>query len=171
MTGGFRKGRMPEEYTGGIGGQGADELKKFAAGGGKLIFFNHACEYAVEQLGVKVRNVLRGVSNRDFYSPGSLLNVSADTKHPLALGMPKEFAIWSEGSPAWEADADQTVIRYPPSKLLASGWLLGESYLANRGALVDAPAGQGRVILFGMRPQYRAQSYLTFKLLFNALVY
>jgi hypothetical protein len=27
------------------------------------------------------------------------------------------------------------------------------------------------VVLFGMRPQYRAQSYLTFKMFFNALVY
>jgi hypothetical protein len=30
--------------------------------------------------------------------------------------------------------------------------------------------GQGHVILFGMRPQYRGQSYQAFKLFFNALV-
>ena len=61
--------------------------------------------------------------------------------------------------------------RYPESGILASGWLVGEKVLANRAAVIDAPMGQGRVILFGMRPQYRAQSYLTFKMLFNALVY
>jgi glutamine amidotransferase-like uncharacterized protein len=63
------------------------------------------------------------------------------------------------------------VARYPDSGILASGWLLGESAIAKRAALVDAKMGSGHVILFGMRPQYRAQSYLTFKLFFNALLY
>ena len=62
------------------------------------------------------------------------------------------------------------VVRYPESDLLASGWLLGEKTIAGHAALVDAPMGAGHVVLFGMRPQYRAQSYLTFKLFFNALV-
>ena len=38
-------------------------------------------------------------------------------------------------------------------------------------AVVDAPLGSGHVVLFAMRPQYRAQSYSTFKMFFNSLVY
>jgi hypothetical protein len=63
------------------------------------------------------------------------------------------------------------VARYPENRILASGWLLGERVLAGRSALCDVRLGSGHVILFGMRPQYRAQSYQTFKLFFNALVY
>jgi hypothetical protein len=73
--------------------------------------------------------------------------------------------VWEvpEGSPA------RIVARYPDSGLLASGWLLGEKHLAGRAAMIEYPLGKGRAVLFGMRPQYRGQSWQTFKLLFNAL--
>jgi glutamine amidotransferase-like uncharacterized protein len=65
---------------------------------------------------------------------------------------------------------DRVVARYVDDHVLASGWLLGESYIQGRAALVDVPMGRGRVVLFGMRPQYRAQSYQAFQLFFNSLV-
>jgi hypothetical protein len=74
-------------------------LKEFAAAGGTIIFFNHASDYATEVLGVRAQNLLRGVATKDFYSPGSLLNVSLDLKSPLAYGMPERITLWSEQSP------------------------------------------------------------------------
>ncbi|MCC6367961.1 MAG: peptidase M14 [Bryobacterales bacterium] len=170
MESGYAPGSMPEEYTGGLGEEGAAALKEFAREGGTLVFLNDACEWAVDRLGIRVRSTVEGVSSRDFYSPGSLLNVTLDETHPLAKGMPKEIAIWSEGSPAWEvSEGVKVVARYPASGVLASGWLLGQRYLAGRAALVEEAVGSGKVILFGMRPQYRAQSYQSFKMFFNAL--
>jgi hypothetical protein len=167
---GFAPGSMPPEYIGGVGSNGAAALKEFAAAGGTLIFLNHSTDYAIERLGIKAKNVVKGVSSAEFYSPGSLLKVQLDRRHPLSYGLPADIPIWSEGSPAWDTQ-ETTVARYPDSGLLASGWLLGESAIARRSALVDARMGSGHIILFGMRPQYRAQSYLTFKLFFNALLY
>jgi hypothetical protein len=168
---GYRAGSMPPEFCGGLGAKGAAALKDFAEAGGTLILFNHASDYATEMLGVKAKNLLTGVASKDFYSPGSLLNVALDPKSPLAYGMPEKITIWSEQSPAWDVPVDaQVVAKYPGAGVLASGWLLGEKYLVGKAALLDVPIGQGHMILFGMRPQYRGQSYQNFKLLFNALV-
>ena len=53
-----------------------------------------------------------------------------------------------------------------------SGWLLGDSLLQGRSAVMDAPRlRRGRVVLFAFRPQYRGQAYAIFKMLFNALYY
>jgi hypothetical protein len=178
---GHRPGTMPAEYTGGLGPKGATALKEFATAGGTLVFLNDASEYAISRLGVQAKTVTGGrggrgggsadgaPSSNDFYSPGSLLNVKVDTRSPLAYGVPAEIAIWNEQSPAWDTQLP-VVARYPDSGILASGWLVGAQVIANRAALIDAPMGSGRAILFGMRPQYRAQSYLTFKMFFNALV-
>ncbi len=173
IASGFEPGTMPQEYTGGLNPKATANLKAFAEQGGTLVFLNRSANYAVDHLHLDVKNVVAGVPNRDFYSPGSLLNAALDTRNALALGLPKNIAIWSEESPAWDVPAnskDLVVARYPDDHVLASGWLLGESYIKSRAAIVEVPMGQGQAILFGMRPQYRAQSYQTFKLFFNALI-
>jgi hypothetical protein len=171
---GHRPGSMPDEFTGGVGDAGAEALKKFVSQGGAIVFLNEATEYALEHLNVPVRNVVHGLSNREFYCPGSLLNVKLDNAHPLTLGLPKDVALWSESSPAFEigdGSRNRAIATYPAANVLASGWLLGEKYLINRAAILDVPLGSGHVILFGGRPQYRAQSYQAFKMFFNSLVY
>ena len=120
-----------------------------------------------------MRDAVGSLSNREFYAPGSLLRVRLET-HPLTLGLPQEIPIWFESSPAFDIPAgsrDQAIAVYPDTGLLASGWLLGEKHLQKRAALVDVAVGSGHMILFGMRPQYRAQSYQAFKLFFNSLLY
>jgi hypothetical protein len=169
---GYRAGSMPPEYAGGLGDKGAQNLIEFTRNGGTLVFLNSSTDYAIGHLGVPVKSTIRGVPSRDFYSPGSLLNVNLDASHPVAAGLPATLAIWSEGSAAWEFTdpSIRSIARYPDSGVLASGWLLGEKYLAGKSALIEATTGKGKMILFGMRPQYRAQSYQSLKLLFNAML-
>lgn len=186
---------MPEEYTGGVGASGVAAVKQFASAGGTVLCFNHAAQFCAAQLGADAKNVLSGrVANSgdefgagggagagnvrgnagagsagDFYSPGSLLNVKLDLSSPLTRGLPEDITIWSEQSPAFTT-TQQSVATYPASDILASGWLLGPKLIASKSAIVDAKVGEGHIVLYGMRPQYRAQSYQSFKLLFNALI-
>ncbi len=174
---GYRKGSMPEELTGGLGKEGVKALREFVEQGGTLVTLNAASSFAIEQLGLPVRDVAAGLKRTEFYCPGSILRTVLDTTHPLAEGMPRESVAWVEDSPVFEIKSDplalvrvNIVARYPDSGTpLLSGWLLGGEKLRGKAALVEVGLGKGRVYLFGFRPQYRAQSLATYPLLFNAL--
>ena len=167
----------PPEYRSGIGDAGVEALKDFVEKGGTLAALGEACDFAVEKLGLPVRNAVAEVDDKAFWCPGSTLRVAYDTRNPLAYGMPEEgLAIYQMGNSAFYIlptdynERTETVATYADRDLLQSGWLVGESYLANKAAVVSIKKGSGRVILYGIRPQHRAQTHGTFKLLFNALI-
>lgn len=165
---------VPPEYRDGLGEAGAAALVDFARAGGTIMAFNRAAAYAASRLGLPVENAVEGLSKRRFFGPGTLVNVEADLSHPLCVGMRERTAAWYESGPVFRvrrqfAAKVREVLRFPGRNVLASGWLLGAGHLANRAAVLDVPVGSGRVILFGIRPQYRGQSNATFKMVFNGL--
>jgi hypothetical protein len=169
-------GAYPDSLKGGIGAPGAAALGAFVDNGGTVLAFNEASNYAIEALDLPVKNELAGVRSNDFYSPGSLLRVVLDRSNPLAAGYTApEQAVWFEGSPAFtvtDSTRASVVARYPAVGVdpLMSGWLLGAPKLAGKAAMVDVRRGKGHVVLFGFRPQYRAQTMATYPLLWNALL-
>jgi hypothetical protein len=164
----------PDSLKGGLGAEGAAALAKFVEDGGTLVALNEASDYAIEALSLPVKNVLAGVRSRDFYAPGSILRVTLDEKSPVTRLMTAPPAIWFEEGPAFEiADSSKAkaVATYPDEgDPLLSGWLLGGEKLHGNAALVDVERGKGHVVLFGFRPQYRAQTTATYPLLWGALL-
>jgi hypothetical protein len=177
---GYRAGSMPPELTGGLGEQGVKALRDFVEQGGTIVFLNRASNFAIEQFKLPLRNVVAALPRTEFYVPGSILRIELDTTHPVASGMPKDTIAWAEDSPVFEVTNDpnasvpasnvHVIASYPVDKdPLLSGWLLGGDLIKGKAALVEVTMGKGRVILFGFRPQYRAQSLATYPLFFNAL--
>jgi hypothetical protein len=166
--------RYPAPYAGGIGPEGSDALREFVAEGGTLIALNEASRFAIQALLLPVRNVLEAVPEEDFYAPGSIFRLELDTANAIARGMPGETGGWFQGSPAFESldtTASRVIGRWPadPAKVLLSGWVLHPERVAGKAAILEVQQGAGRVVLFGLRPQYRGQSIATYPLLFNSL--
>jgi len=165
----------PAPYPGGMAAEGAQALRQFVFDGGTLVALNEASRFAIQALLLPVRNVLEAVPQEDFYAPGSIFRLELTPDHPLTRNMPPTTVAWFEEGPAFDVldtSVVRVVARYPsePDRVLLSGWVLGPEKVAGKGALLEVRQGQGRVILFGFRPQYRGQSQATFPLFFNSLL-
>jgi len=167
---------LPPEYSGGIGMEGAERIKEFVEDGGTLICFNSSCEFAIETFELPIRNVLSGVSGDDFYCPGTILEVSFKTGHPVTYGMDPEGYIFFKKGPAFSTSIPfgkfgRTVLAsYKKKDPRASGLLIGAEKLHRSSPLVEMTYGKGRILLFGFRPQHRCQTHGTYKLIYNALL-
>ncbi len=164
-----------KEYQGGIGAEGIAALKAFVADGGTVVTLGAACDFAIENWPLPVRNVKRDLTRDEHYAPGTIVRVQADTRSPFAYGVaPETFGFYNnspffsmlEGFPSQKTSV---LVRYPNRDIIASGWLKGEELMAGQAAVVMIETNPGRLVLFGLRPQHRAQTQATFPLLFNAL--
>jgi hypothetical protein len=174
-AGPFASPGYPAEYNKTLGAAGVDALKEFVRNGGSLVLLDNATALAMERFGIPVKNALAGLSDKEFYAPGSSLRVHMDPTQPLAYGMPAETTVLffrSVGFDIGNSDANDRIsvaASYNDRDLLRSGWLDGEKHLVRRPALLDVGYGKGRIALVGFRAQNRAQAYGTFKVLFNAM--
>jgi hypothetical protein len=166
----------PPEYRSGIGDEGVAALKDFVEKGGTLVTFGEAAEFAIENFDLNVRNVLEKLDAKEFFCPGSTLRTRFENDHALAYGMPSSGLVLFWEGPAFEItpsndnDDYEIVATYADRDILQSGWLVGEKHLSKKAAMVAAKYGQGSVVLIGFRPQHRAQTHGTFKLLFNTMI-
>ena len=103
MLNGHSPGSMPDEYTGGMGLEGALAIRRYAENGGTVLAFGGAVDFAIAQLGIPIRDVVDSASRKDFSIPGSLLRATVDTSDPLAWGMDADVAVNFVNGSAFDA--------------------------------------------------------------------
>jgi Zinc carboxypeptidase len=161
----------PPEFTGGLGPEGVATLEAFTNSGGTVITFNRASEVYTKKGGA-IENALDTIDHRQFYIPGSILQVAVDPTNPIAFGSTPTVPIFYENGPVFHVSSGaQSIASFNTSAPLLSGWILGGNLLKGTSVIAEENVGKGHLILFGFRPQYRAISEVTYKFLFNALLY
>lgn len=177
---GYRPGETEPAYVGGLGPEGITAIRKFVREGGRLVCLEDSSLFAIEALGLPVKEVLKDLRSADFYAPGSILRCDvpsnpASDQQWLTGGVPHEVSVYFDRSLAFELTSSKddppgrVVASYAKGNPLESGWLLGPEKIQGKAAIVNQPVGKGRVVLFGFPPQHRGQTHGTFRLLFNAL--
>ncbi|MFT5144552.1 MAG: hypothetical protein ACI84D_003188 [Thalassolituus oleivorans] len=172
---GYATGSIRGQYEGGIGAEGVRELDAFVRAGGTLVTINGSSGFAVEQLHLPVRDVTEELKSDKFFAGGAIVELHTDPSHPVMSGMPERAKVMIGSSPVYTVEDDfegHVLAKYPSQgSPLLSGYFLGEEHVQGYAAALDVKHGDGRVVLLGMRPQWRGQPFGTFKVLFNAALY
>lgn len=170
--------QFPPEYRSGLKEDETEALDEFVKEGGSLVMLGDAGEFAIDEFNLPVENVVEGISTKEFWSSGSTLRMSFNNEgNKLAYGMPDEgvalFLVSNDVCKVKRNTRNYRVNRiasYKDRDILESGSLLEEDHIADLAVGVSVTHGEGDVVLTGIRPQFRAQTHGTFKILFNALI-
>jgi hypothetical protein len=172
---GHAPGTVPGRYAGGLGAEGVRELEAFVREGGTLVAINDSWALPVEGFHLPIENAVEELSRDQFFVSGSLVEVQTDPTHPLMAGMREAAPVFLDRSPVFRTTdgfRGRVLASYATEGTpLLSGYLLGEEHLQGLAAAVEVSHGEGRVVLLGMRPQWRGQPLGSFRLLFNAATY
>ena len=169
--------QFPPEYRSGLKEDETEALIGFVENGGSLVTLGDAGEYAIDNFNLPITNAVKDIDSKDFWAPGSTLRMNFHNDHPIAYGMPDEgVALFLRTNDVYQVRRNTKNFRvsriasYKSRDILESGWLLGEEHIAEKAVGVVVTHGEGDIVLTGIRPQFRAQTHGTYKLLFNALI-
>ncbi|WP_419254546.1 M14 family metallopeptidase [Caulobacter sp. ErkDOM-YI] len=191
----FRAGRggpqpraedIPEEYRAWLGqvtdAKTLPQVEAFARAGGTVVAIGASTRLATA-LGAPVdvasarreNGELKALPNKDLYVPGSVLRARVDNRQPLAYGLPDQVDLFFDRSPTFTLKSDATGVSrvswFDSDTPLRSGWAVGQEKLKGSTAILDVDLGRGKLFAMGPEITQRAQSYGTFKFLFNGLLY
>jgi hypothetical protein len=170
---GFAASQMPAPYAGGIGKEGAAKLMAFVREGGTLVALNNASDAIIDLFGLPVTNILKDVKSEQFFCSGALLAVDLTPGLAATAGMPTDPIVMFERGPAFAPKPGfqgEILASYPATgNPLRSGVLLHPEKIQGKAAAVSVRYGKGTIYLYGFKPQWRAQSHGTYKLVFNTL--
>lgn len=176
-----------DDVRGGMGLEGAAEFQKFVEGGGLLLTLGVASYFPAEF------GLARGVDAQrpagSFYAPGPIVQSEIlHPGHPLFYGYEGRTlpVRWGDGPLLRLPDPDSQAAAFlgtgsdKPAALMRftggsagvlSGLMRDADQIRNRPAIVDAPTGKGRVLLYAINPIYRWQNFGEHGLVFNALLF
>lgn len=179
---------VPAEYRDQVGRitveKTVPELKRFVAGGGRLITIGSSASAIVRHLDLPIEGHLveRSPDGTDtplprdkFYVPGSLLEVAVNRATPAAAGADSVATVMFDNNPVFRLPPDATMRGITPiawfgdATPLRSGWAHGEGYLQDGVAMARADVGKGKVYLYGPEITFRGQPAGTYRFLFNPL--
>lgn len=174
MMNGFGFGIVPGQYAGGIGQDGLNNLREFVREGGTLVAFNRTANSLIPLLSLPVENIIQGAKSDRFFCSGALLRTNLDHADlPVNYGLSDSPVVMFQSGPTFAAlpGAHGAVLaRYPKeTNPLESGLLLHPEAIEGSAAAVELAYGQGRIVLYGFKPQFRGQSHATYKWFFNEL--
>ena len=174
----------------GIGLEGMVALSQWIAAGGVVITEGGTSAVFTDY------GVTRGVDitpARALRASGAIFRATLkDARSPIAYGYPDTLAVYFNQSPLFQVDTSGDIpedqdpdltaaqARTRPRVVLSfhqkrdslrlSGLLVSGEELAGRPAVIDAPVGQGHVVLFAIRPFWRWETQGSFALAFNTIL-
>lgn len=165
-----------KQLAGSFTAQSAKQVQAFLEKGGRVLTIGKAVNLAYH-LGLPISNALvdgsgRPLKQEQFYAPGSIHRVFADTTDVAGWGMPAQVDVMHSNNAVFrisDTAAVTPLVWYGTGSPLRSGWIWGEHYLANGVTGFKANIGKGEYYAFSQEITFRAQPHGTFKWLFNLL--
>ena len=147
---GFAENETEPAYVGGLGSEGAERSASFSRRVGRSFAWRDSTDYAIEELNLPVKNVLKGLKTSVFYAPGSILRAVVSEASIWTAGVPGELSVYFDRSQAFEVDESarktrqaSVILSYAKQRPLESGWLLGPERIEGKAALVDVRSRLG----------------------------